>query len=86
MSHIPWDERTVFHTDDYPVYRAVLPATQHLPTKQHTTTIESRNSRIRQYLARFNRKTKCYAKSDYITEALIALLPYKKHIRALVTA
>ena len=86
MAHIPWDEHTVFHTDDYAVYRKVLPEAQHLPTKQHTTTIESRNSRIRQYLARFHRRTKCYAKSDYVTEALMALLPYRKHIRTLVTA
>lgn len=86
MAHIPWDERTIFLTDDYPVYAKVLPAAQHRPTKQHTTTIESRNSRIRQYLARFHRKTKCYAKSDFVTEALLALLPYRKHIRSLVTA
>jgi len=86
MAHIPWDENTIFHTDDYPAYRKVLPEAQHVPTKQHTTTIESRNSRIRQYLARFHRRTKCYAKSDFVTEALLALLPYRKHIRALVNA
>jgi insertion element IS1 protein InsB len=86
MLHVPWDERTVFHTDDYPVYAKVLPETQHRPTKQHTTMIESRNSRIRQYLARFHRKTKCYAKSDFITEALLALLPYRKHIRTLIAS
>jgi insertion element IS1 protein InsB len=86
MAHVPWNEKTVFHTDDYSVYRKVLPEAQHLPTKQHTTTIESRNSRIRQYLARFHRKTKCYAKSDFVTEALLALLPYRKIIRAVVTA
>jgi hypothetical protein len=38
MAHIPWDKHTVFHTDDYAVYAKVLPASQHLPTKQHTTT------------------------------------------------
>ena len=86
MVHIPWNEHTIFHTDDYSVYSKVLPARQHMPTKQHTTTIESRNSRIRQYLARFHRKKKCYAKSDFVTEALLALLPYKKYIRSLVTA
>ena len=86
MAHIPWDENTVFHTDDYPVYAKVLPVSQHIPTKQHTTTIESRNSRILQYIARFHRRTKCYAKSDFVTEALLALLPYRKRIRALVNA
>jgi len=86
MAHIPWDENTVFQTDDYSVYAKVLPASQHLPTKQHTTTIESRNSRIRQYLARFHRKTKCYAKSDFVTQALLELLPFRKIIRSLVNA
>ena len=86
MVHIPWDKNTVFHTDDYSVYKKVLPVAQHQPTKQHTTTIESRNSRIRQYLARFHRKTKCYAKSDFVTEALLAILPYRKYIRSLVAA
>ena len=71
MAHIPWNEETIFHTDDYSVYRKVLPEAQQLPTKQHATTIESRNSRIRQYLARFKRRTKCYAKSDFVTEALL---------------
>ena len=84
MAHIPYDENTIFHTDDYSVYAKVLPEGQHFPTKQNTTTIESRNSRIRQYIARFHRKTKCYAKSDFVTEALMALLPYKKIIRSLV--
>ena len=84
MLHLPWDENTIFHTDDYSLYRNVLPQAQHRPTKQHTTTIEARNSRIRQYLARFHRKTKCYAKSHFVTEALLALLPYRIIIRTLI--
>ena len=84
MLHIPWDAQTLFCTDDYPVYRKVLPPMQHQPGKNGTTTIESRNSRIRQYLARFHRKTKCYAKSEAVSHALLELLPFRKHIRTLV--
>ena len=86
MLHIPWDAQTIFCTDDYPVYRKVLPPLQHRPGKDGTTMIEARNSRIRQYLARFHRKTKCYAKSDAVSHALLELLPFRKRIRTLVSS
>ncbi|MDR2469765.1 MAG: IS1 family transposase, partial [Tannerella sp.] len=37
-------------------------------------TIEGYNSRIRHYLARFKRKTKCYSKLQYIMEVSLKLL------------
>ena len=86
MAHVPWDEKTIFCTDDYPVYACVLPPLQHRPGKERTTMIESRNGRIRHYLARFHRKTKCYAKSDWVTAALLELLPFRKIIRSLLAA
>ena len=36
--------------------------------KKETYTVESYNSRVRHYLARFKRKTKCYSKSVEMIE------------------
>ncbi|MRM96885.1 IS1 family transposase, partial [Riemerella anatipestifer] len=36
---------------------------RHVTSKAETFTVEGYNSRIRHYLARFKRKTKCYSKS-----------------------
>ncbi|WP_157211911.1 hypothetical protein [Rickettsia akari] len=49
-------------------------ALQHVVTKVETALVESKNSLIRHYLARFNRKTKRYNKAlDMIENSLLLL-------------
>jgi len=65
-------------TSDYwKSYNEFVPTEKHLQTKAETYTIESYNSRIRHYLARFKRKGKCYSKSDYMIEISLNLLMMK---------
>ena len=51
-----------------------IPLEQHLQTKAQTFTVESYNSRIRHYLARFKKKTKCYSKSEEMIDLSPKLL------------
>ena len=51
----------------------ILPE-QHVQSKAETFTVEGYNSRIRHYLVRFKRKTKCYSKSDQMIEISLNLL------------
>ncbi len=46
----------------------------HIANKSETCLIESINSLIRNYLARFNRKTKRYSKSEEMVEYSLYLL------------
>ena len=47
---------------------------KHIANKKETCLIESVNSRVRHYLARFHRRTKCYSKSiDMIIYSLYLL-------------
>mmetsp|Transcript_262 Transcript_262/g.125 ORF Transcript_262/g.125 Transcript_262/m.125 type:complete len:83 (-) Transcript_262:2161-2409(-) len=50
-------------TDHWKAYKEFIPQSKHYASKAETFTIEGYNSRIRHYLARFKRKTKCYSKS-----------------------
>ncbi len=51
-----------------------LIAKRHVVTKSETSLVESKNSLIRHYLARFNRKTKRYSKAiDMIENSLLLL-------------
>ena len=65
-------------TDEWKVYRNVIPAALLLQTKALTTTIESVNSQVRDYLARFNRRTKRYSKSPYMVELTLYILWQQK--------
>jgi insertion element IS1 protein InsB len=63
-----WQQLKLFEienvcTDYYPAYRQIVPHDKHIVTKAETWGIESLNSRIRHYLARFRRKTFCYSKA-----------------------
>ena len=62
-------------TDEYEVYTSFnLAKVEHRRTKEETSIIECVNSRIRNYLARFNRRTKRYSKSiDMIYYSLLLL-------------
>jgi insertion element IS1 protein InsB len=66
-----------FASDHWKSYEEFIPAQKHLQTKAATYTIESYNSRIRHYLARFKRKGKCYSKADYMIEISLNLLMLK---------
>jgi len=54
---------------------------QHVQSKVETFTVERYNSRIRLYLARCKRKTKCYSKSDKMIEISLNLLMEKLNNR-----
>ena len=61
-------------TDEWKTYRNVIPPHLLIQTKALTTTIESVNSQVRDYLARFNRRTKRYSKSPYMVEITLYIL------------
>jgi len=64
-------------SDYWKSYKEFIFSKKHLQTKAETFTVEGYNSRIRHYLARFKRKTKCYSKSDYMIEISLNLLMIK---------
>ena len=61
-------------SDHYEVYDKYLISNKHYFTKSETALVESFNSLIRHYLARFHRKTKRYSKSmDMIYNSILML-------------
>lgn len=64
----------VFCSDYWKAYAQIIPSNQHVQSKAQTFTVEGYNSRIRHYLARFKRKTKCYSKSVQMIEYSLKLL------------
>jgi insertion element IS1 protein InsB len=60
-------------TDYFPAYEAIIRGVTHVIGKAHTWGIESLNSRIRHYLARFRRKTFCYSKSLQMVKATLTI-------------
>ena len=61
-------------TDGWPGYGKYRLGKQHTVTKAETALVESKNSLIRHYLARFNRRTKRYSKAiDMIKNSLLLL-------------
>mgnify|MGYP001612435759 CR=1 FL=1 len=63
-----------FCSDYWKSYWELIPEEKHCESKKETFTVEGYNSRIRHYLARFKRKTKCYSKSKYMIEMSLKLL------------
>jgi insertion element IS1 protein InsB len=61
-------------TDGYDAYAKYRFANRHVVTKSETSLVESKNSLIRHYLARFNRRTKRYSKAFDMIENSILLL------------
>jgi len=66
-----------FASDHWASYDEFIPPEKHYRSKAETCTVESYNSRIRHYLARFKRKTKCYSKSEKMIEISLNLLMTK---------
>ena len=65
-------------SDYYPVYDQYPISMQHVRSKSETCLVESFNSLIRHYLARFNRKTKRYSKAiDMIYNSILLLFNKK---------
>ena len=61
-------------SDYYAVYGKYQIANKHIMTKKETALVKAKNSLIRNYLARFNRKTKRYSKSiDMIYNSILLL-------------
>ena len=54
---------------------------QHFATKSETCLVESYNSVLRYYLARLQRKTKCYSKSSEMLRLSVSLLVHKFNSR-----
>jgi insertion element IS1 protein InsB len=66
-----------FTSDYWKSYEEFIPSDKHLQTKAETFTVEGYNSRVRHYLARFHRKTKCYSKAEYMIVFSLNLLMMK---------
>jgi insertion element IS1 protein InsB len=64
----------VFTSDYWKSYEEFVPSEKHFQTKAETYTVESYNSRIRHYLARFKRKGKCYTKAEFMIVYSLNLL------------
>ena len=68
----------ITYCTDYYSYTVIFPKKAHLQSKKGTQTIESHNGRLRHYLARLRRKTKCYSKSLEMLEASLILFFARK--------
>jgi insertion element IS1 protein InsB len=60
-------------------YKEMIPIEQLVQSKSLTYTVESYNSVIRHFSARFRRKTKCYSKSEKMIEYSLTLLMAKRN-------
>ena len=71
-------------SDYHEVYDKYHVAKKHYFTKAETALVESFNSLIRHYLARFNRKTKRYSKALDMIQASILMLFNKTTLMSIV--
>lgn len=74
---------TISCSDYYHVYEKYKIAEQHIMTKAETSLVESFNSLIRHYLARFQRKTKRYSKAIDMIKNSIFMLFNKKLLKSI---
>ena len=58
----------VVYTDNYKVYNRVIPNDILLQSKRYTHNIEAQNSSLRDFIKRYNRKTKAYSKASDMAE------------------
>jgi insertion element IS1 protein InsB len=63
----------LFYTDQWEVFKKVLPPERHIIGKEHTRCIERDNSNTRHHLARFTRRTKVVSKSERAIELTLRL-------------
>jgi len=70
-------ENSIIYTDYWRAYSEFLPKERHFKTKAETYTVEGYNSRLRHFVARLRRKTKCYSKSfEMLKYTLILIMWY----------
>lgn len=68
---------SVYCSDNWKAYEDFIPKDKHIQSKSFTWNIENLNGRIRHYLARFHRRTKCWSKSAEMVHASLLLLFHK---------
>ncbi len=61
------------------IIKEIIPKGKLVQIKKETYTVESYNSLIRHFSARFRRKTKCYTKSIEMMELSLKLLMPKRN-------
>lgn len=66
----------LYVTDGYVVYTYLIDDCDHLVKKTYITTVEGENTRLRHYLARLDRKTLCYSKSEEMLRSIKLLVHY----------
>ena len=71
-------------TYHYSVYTSCKIAEKHVQTKSETALVESKNSLIRHYLARFHRKTKHYSKAIDMIKTSILILFHQDLIPSII--
>ncbi len=71
LSHLNLENIGVFCTDNYRVYKKVLPSEKHKIGKKYTQQIERNNLNFRKDLKRLNRETPNFSRSEKILEILI---------------
>ena len=64
----------LYYTDDWDVYRKVIPDRQHTIGKRYTPHIESCNVNLRHKIAHFTRRTKVVSKSKEMVDLTLRLL------------
>lgn len=62
-----------FYTDDWEVYKKIIPQEKHVVGKKHTIAIEQNNSNIRHFLGRMTRRTKVVSKSETMVDLSLRL-------------
>lgn len=65
-----------FYSDGFEGFASVFPCNPLTPNKQYTHAIERHNCRNRHWVARFNRKTIVFSRSQRMVEATMKLLAY----------
>jgi insertion element IS1 protein InsB len=65
-------------SDGYEVYKQYMISKKHINSKAETCLVESKNSSLRDNLARLNRRTKRYSKSMEMLELSVYLLLFLK--------
>ena len=77
-SEIQYVPTKLYASDDYISYKRIIPKNKHITGKKYTSMVENFNGRVRHYLARFHRRTKCYSKSLEMMKHHLRLLVYYK--------
>ena len=70
--------------DRFKVYNRYKISKQHVSSKSETSLVESKNSLIRYYLARLNRRTKRYSKAFDMIEHSLLLFFHRKMLSILI--